>query len=54
LGRRRSVPDETLGTVAVKAGDFLAGKVCPATKEEELFKEMWKVATLSASSEFDL
>jgi hypothetical protein len=46
LGRRRSITDETLRTVAVKVGDFLAEKVCPATKEEELFKEMWKVATL--------
>jgi hypothetical protein len=26
-------------------GDFLVEKVCPATKEEELLKEMWNVGT---------
>jgi len=29
----------------VKIGDFLATKVCPQTKEEELLKQMWDVAT---------
>jgi hypothetical protein len=45
VAHKFGVPDETLKTIAVKVGDFLAEKVCPATKEEELLKERWKVAT---------
>lgn len=43
--RKFGVSDETIKTLALKAGDFLAKKVCPATKEEELLKEMWDIAT---------
>jgi hypothetical protein len=39
------VPDETIKAIATKVGDCLAEKVCPATKEEELLKELWNVAT---------
>ncbi len=45
VAHRFGVPDETIKTIAVKVGDFLAEKVCPATREEELLKEMWSVAT---------
>jgi hypothetical protein len=45
LAHRFGVPDETLKTIAVKVGDFLADKVCPATQEDELLKEMWSAAT---------
>jgi sulfur relay (sulfurtransferase) DsrC/TusE family protein len=43
--RKFGVSDETIKQMSVKMGDFLAEKVCPATKEEELLKEMWDVAT---------
>ena len=43
--KKFGVSDETIKTLAVKMGDFLAEKVCPQTKEEELLKEMWTVAT---------
>jgi hypothetical protein len=39
------IPDEEIKDMAVRLGDFLAEKVCPATKEEELIKELWTVAT---------
>jgi hypothetical protein len=39
------VAEETIKNLAVKIGDFLAEKVCPQTKEEELIKEMWDIAT---------
>jgi len=44
--RKFGVSDETIKTMAVKMGDFLATKVCPQTKEEELMKQMWDVATI--------
>jgi len=43
--RKFGVSDETIKAMAVKMGDFLAEKVCPATKEEELLKELWNVAS---------
>jgi sulfur relay (sulfurtransferase) DsrC/TusE family protein len=43
--RKFGVSDETIKQMSVKMGDFLAEKVCPSTKEEELLKEMWDVAT---------
>jgi len=43
--RKFGVSDETIKDLSVKVGDFLAQKVCPATKEEELLKEMWDAAT---------
>jgi hypothetical protein len=43
--RKFGVSDEVIRDLGVKVGDFLAKKVCPATKEEELLKEMWDVAT---------
>jgi hypothetical protein len=39
------IPDEDIKDMAVRLGDFLAEKVCPATPEEELIKEMWSAAS---------
>jgi hypothetical protein len=44
-GRSLGLSDETIQKLSVKLGDFLAEKVCPATKEEELLKEMWDAAS---------
>lgn len=43
--RKFGISDETIKSMAVKMGSFLADKVCPQTKEEELLKQMWDVAT---------
>lgn len=43
--RKLGVSDDTIKSLAAKVGDFLAQKVCPATKEEELLKELWDVGT---------
>ena len=42
--RSLGMSDEAIKNLSVKMGDLLATKICPATKEEELLKEMWKVA----------
>ncbi len=44
-GRRFGMSDQMIQKLSVKVGDFLAEKVCPATKEEALMREMWSVAT---------
>ena len=44
-GRDFGLSDESIRQLAVGMGDFLATKVCPATKEEELLREMWDVGT---------
>jgi sulfur relay (sulfurtransferase) DsrC/TusE family protein len=44
-GRKMGLSDEAIQSISANVGDFLATKVCPATKEEELLKEMWAVAT---------
>jgi len=43
--RTLGVSDEKIQDMAVKVGDFLATKVCAATKEEELLKELWDAGT---------
>ncbi len=43
--RKMGVSDEKIQGLATKVGDFLAQKVCPATKEEELLKELWDIGT---------
>jgi len=43
--KKLGVSDETIQNMATKVGDFLVEKVCPATKEEELLKELWNVGT---------
>jgi len=43
--RKFGVSDDVIKDLSVRMGEFLAEKVCPATKEEQLLKEMWDVAT---------
>lgn len=43
--RKFSVSDAVIQSMASKAGDFLSQKVCPATKEEELLKQLRDVGT---------
>jgi hypothetical protein len=43
--KKMGVSDATIQSLATKMGDFLVEKVCPATKEEELLKELWNVGT---------
>lgn len=43
--RQLGMSDEEIQDLATSVGDFLNEKVCPATKEEELLKEMWDVAS---------
>lgn len=43
--RKFGVSDDTIKKMSTKVGDFLSEKVCPATKEEELLKEMWDAAS---------
>ncbi|MDW5564020.1 MAG: DUF3243 family protein [Methanomassiliicoccus sp.] len=42
--RGLGISDDEIKDMALRLGDFLAEKVCPATKEEELIKDMWAVA----------
>lgn len=44
--KKLGVSDETIQSMAVKMGDFLAEKVCPQGKEEALLKEMWDIGTI--------
>jgi len=39
------ISDAVIEDTAVKLGNFLAEKVCPATPEEALMKELWEAAT---------
>jgi len=45
VGKKVGMSDEEIEGLATQIGDYLAEKVCPATPEEELLKEMWGVAT---------
>jgi len=44
VGKTVGMSDEEIEGLATQIGDFLAEKVCPATPEEELLKEMWAAA----------
>ena len=44
-GRDFGMSDEMIQKLSVKVGDFLANKVCPATPEEVLIKDLWDVAS---------
>ncbi|MHA2314475.1 MAG: DUF3243 domain-containing protein [Candidatus Hermodarchaeia archaeon] len=44
-GRDFGMSDDMIQNLSVKVGDFLAKKVCPATPEEQLMKDLWGVAT---------
>jgi len=43
--RKLGVSDAVIQSMATKVGDFFSQKVCPATKEEELLKQLWDVGT---------
>jgi len=43
-GREFGMSDEMIRDLSVEVGDFLATKVCPATPEEQLVRELWEVA----------
>lgn len=45
VGKKVGMSEEEIEGLAAQIGDFLAEKVCPATPEEELLKEMWAAAT---------
>ncbi len=42
--RKFGVSDEKVREISEKMQEFLTQKVCPATKEEELLREMWNAA----------
>jgi hypothetical protein len=44
--KKLGVSDETIQSLGLNIGSFLAEKVCPQTKEEQLLKEMWDIATI--------
>jgi hypothetical protein len=43
--RGAGLKDEEIKQAAVEVSDYLAEKVCPATPEEALLKDMWQAAT---------
>jgi hypothetical protein len=43
-GRQVGLSDQEIQSLATNVGDFLANKVCPATKEEALLRDMWSAA----------
>jgi Protein of unknown function (DUF3243) len=43
--RKYGMSDSEIENMAVKVGDLLNEKVCPSSKEEQLLKEMWDVAS---------
>jgi hypothetical protein len=45
VGKKAGMSDDEIEGLATQIGGFLAEKVCPATPEEELLKEMWGAAS---------
>ncbi len=45
VGKKVGMSEQEIETLATQIGDFLAEKVCPATPEEELLKEMWNAGS---------
>ncbi|UCF59354.1 MAG: DUF3243 family protein [Candidatus Bathyarchaeota archaeon] len=43
--RNLGLSEETIQQMSEALANFLSEKVCPATPEEELLKEMWDVST---------
>lgn len=43
--RNFGMSNEMIQDLSVEVGEFLATRIYPATKQEELLKEMWDVAT---------
>lgn len=44
-GRKFGMSEEAIKNMAVRIGDFLNDKICPANSEEQLMKDMWEVST---------
>ncbi len=44
-GRRFGLSDDTIKTVSIKIGDYLATTLCPNSKEEALMRDLWTAAT---------
>jgi sulfur relay (sulfurtransferase) DsrC/TusE family protein len=42
--RKLGVSEDQIEIISNQIADFLAEKVCPATPEEELLRDMWNVA----------
>ena len=42
--RKFGVSDDKVKEISEKMQEFLTQKVCPATREEELLKDMWNAA----------
>ncbi len=42
--RNLGISEETIQEIGETLANFLSEKVCPATPEEELLKEMWNVS----------
>jgi len=45
LGKTAGLDEEQLAKTAEKVADYLAEKVTPRNKEEQLLQELWKVGT---------
>jgi len=43
--RRLGMPDKIIEIASVKVGDFLTKRVCAASPEEALIKDLWDTAT---------
>lgn len=43
--RKLGWTDAQIKETAAQVGDFLASRVCPATKEEKLLQELWNTGT---------
>jgi len=44
-GRMFGMTDEALKEMTLKMSEFLRERLCPGTKENELFREMWDTST---------
>ncbi len=44
-GRQAGLKDEEMKQTAVEVSNYLAEKICPATPEEHILKEMWQTAS---------
>jgi hypothetical protein len=43
VGKQVGMSEQEIEALATQIGEFLVERVCPATPEEELLKEMWNV-----------
>lgn len=44
-GKKMGLSEEQIAKGATRVGDWLSQHVCPATKEEEIFTDLWNVGT---------